>query len=60
MYTYAPCDLFDVKKVLETSNNCLNAIVTVMNDDSAKIQCLRDIEKTKNAISTINKMIKRQ
>jgi hypothetical protein len=51
-------DLLGVKRVLETSKNCLSAIVSVVEDELSKRKCLSDLEATNHAILTINKLLK--
>jgi len=51
-------DLLDIKNVLETSTGCFDAIANLVDDDSSKRKCLKDIEKTKKAISIIDTLIK--
>ena len=51
-------DLIGVKRVLETSKNCLSAIVSVVEDDLSRKKCRRDLEATNHAILTINKLLK--
>ena len=50
-------DLMDIKRVLETSSNCFNAIASLVEDDSSRRKCLKDLEKTRNAISVIDRLI---
>ena len=50
-------ELFNVKKALEASTECLNALASVMDDDTSRRKCLRDLEKTRSALVTVDLLI---
>lgn len=57
MHSPARTELLSVKRVLETSTKSLNALVSVVDDDLSRRKCITDLERTKNAISSIEKLI---
>lgn len=51
-------ELFNVKKALETSTECLSALASVVEDDVSRRKCLRDLEKTRTALTTVDRLLK--
>jgi hypothetical protein len=50
-------DLFNVKKALQTSTECLNALASVVEDDASRRKCQRDLEKTRSALVTVDTLL---